>query len=544
MKNIVTKTIEFLSGIKMILTVSTLQNCMFRLHKEQLPEGYTYDTVYHMIYNLLEGKPKLQISFLEKIVIPYINSNEYLTKQQLLKKEQKVLIKLCRNYYDLVNTNNSSFFKLKDGKSYIETVTNDILTSTYLENLMIQLAKTEKIADEKIDYALDLFDFYDLLDYFVENLNQKRKQHQLSKEKKEQAEKLKTSRKHSKSKTEEVLDNAHRIIVCRQIKEIISGSIQNNEIHKNGIKIALRYNLLDFYLEELQKEKEKILIKQKKLEAPPKKPKEEKIASQKQRLSEICQLEWKNVIFYDGRYVFAPKSKIKKFRIQPLIIKEPVSQECFNYIKEYFGIKLPIINYQYDLDTGKIQIHDSIRLHNAIWMIKEEYKLAKIEKRNIKTGISMNLDSVPFHIAMSKAKQMTPFDFRKYKSKFIDFLVSKQIADACIVPMTEAFVHNNSSYTEAAFIFTINAAQDTLTVVIENVNPDRSTILFEVLKAQYMEALKAIYSFMQGPSINKRSEIREKSIVFTKYGVVRYCSINHEWLDGWKRDVLKYNRNW
>lgn len=483
-----------------------------------------------MIYNLLEEKPELQYFFIKKTVIPYIINNSYLSNQKSLRKDQKVLIKLCNNYYDLEEKNGLYSFKEKNETKNIKKEETGF-TMNHLDSLLTKLTQKSVLDEKYFDKVFYLYCSCGLMDYFIENLNKKRKKI--------------LSYNQTENEKQPKSESIRKEAVYKIVRDIVLGGIEDREVHQKAIKMALRFNLLDYYWEEYRKAKEEYIEKQylnEKFINIPQKERRDKIQTPKQQMSDIYQLEWKNVVFYDGRYVFAPKSSIRKFRIQPLIMKDSSSLECFNYIKEYFAIKLPIIRYQYNLETGKITILDSIKLNNAIWMIKEEYKLAKIEKRDIKTGMSMVLDSVPFQIAISKAKQMTSFDFRKYKSKFIDYLVSKQITDACIVPMTEAFVHSNTNYTEVAFIFTINATKDTLTIVVENVNPDRSTILFEVLKVRYMEALKAIYSFMQGSTVNKRSEIREKCIVLTKYGVIRYCSINHEWLERWKRDILKYNR--
>jgi hypothetical protein len=56
-----------------------------------------------------------------------------------------------------------------------------------------------------------------------------------------------------------------------------------------------------------------------------------------------------------------------------------------------------------------------------------------------------------------------------------------------------------------------------------------------------MEALKAIHSFMQSSTVNKRSELRAKNIALTKYGILRYRSINHENFESWKREIIRHS---
>jgi hypothetical protein len=75
--------------------------------------------------------------------------------------------------------------------------------------------------------------------------------------------------------------------------------------------------------------------------------------------------------------------------------------------------------------------------------------------------------------------------------------------------------------------------------VHENVNPDRSTLLFIVKKESYEISIRYIYDFLQGTDINKRSGIREKSIICFG-GIVYYDAIDHDEINTWKKAIEWY----
>lgn len=94
--------------------------------------------------------------------------------------------------------------------------------------------------------------------------------------------------------------------------------------------------------------------------------------------------------------------------------------------------------------------------------------------------------------------------------------------------------------TEYAFIFSIQCKSGDILIVHENVNPDRSTLLFIVKPENYDKAIRAIYDFLQSAEINKRSSLRDRDIELGESGIVRYRSINHDYIFSWKRVLSSY----
>ena len=145
-----------------------------------------------------------------------------------------------------------------------------------------------------------------------------------------------------------------------------------------------------------------------------------------------------------------------------------------------------------------------------------------------------------FESALSKAAAMKPEDFKKYKSKFIDFLVEQQMDEYKVVPVSENVSHSRSSYEEASFIFTAKSWDGRVFIIIENVNPDRSTLLFKVELDMYMTALHAIFDYIQSDVINKRSAIRDGDIDFGNIGILAYWTFNHDSYIDWMYRLKSY----
>ena len=91
-------------------------------------------------------------------------------------------------------------------------------------------------------------------------------------------------------------------------------------------------------------------------------------------------------------------------------------------------------------------------------------------------------------------------------------------------------------------MFSIECKSGDILIVYENVNPDRSTLLFIVKRESYDQCIRAIYNFLQSAEINKRSSLRDKELDIGVSGIERYRSINHDFLYTWKRVINNYRQ--
>lgn len=249
-------------------------------------------------------------------------------------------------------------------------------------------------------------------------------------------------------------------------------------------------------------------------------------------------LDWNCVKFKkDYIVVFPPDNPSINFK--PKAVSAPGSIESFNYLNDYFNDRLSPVHCS--VKGMEIDVYDTIRLNEAI------QKFTTVAKqRGITTSGTIKIKKISpqkmsFDQALSKAQQMTLEDFKKYKSKFIDFLVSQQSPNQKVIPCVEKLAHSNSETTEYAFMFALQCKSDNMLVVHENVNPDRSTLLFVIPKdkEQFNKSIRYIYDFLQSAEINKRSGIREGSLRCNA-NVIDYKSINHDNYCSWHKAIEWY----
>ena len=201
---------------------------------------------------------------------------------------------------------------------------------------------------------------------------------------------------------------------------------------------------------------------------------------------------------------------------------------------------MELLQHLKDIVGQSLTVVDTINFDSAIqqFSVAARQGLIKTSGR----GVSIGAGPMPmsFSQAMSKAKQMTPEEFHKYKSEYIDFLVTQQSKNYKVIPCVERLAHSNSDITEAAFMFSIECRSGKVLVVYENVNPDRSTLLFMVEEENFDKSIREIYNFLQSPEINKRSSLRDRSVEIDHNGIVSNRSINHDDLYSWKSTITYY----
>ena len=247
-------------------------------------------------------------------------------------------------------------------------------------------------------------------------------------------------------------------------------------------------------------------------------------------------LDWKCVKFMDGYFVVSPPWG-GEVTFKPYAHPCPEAMESFNYLKDYLNERLSPVHCT--VEATKLNIFDTIRLNEAIQKFAKASKQQAIKTSGESLAPKVIMSQVSFDKALSKAKLMSVEDFREYKSKYIDFLVEKQSKSYKIIPCVERLAHMDSDTTEYAFMFTLKCKSGDILIVHENVNPDRSTLIFVIDGSLYDDTIRDIYNFLQGAEINKRSSIREGNLRYTT-GVLNYKSINHDDIYSWKYSIERF----
>ena len=246
-------------------------------------------------------------------------------------------------------------------------------------------------------------------------------------------------------------------------------------------------------------------------------------------------LDWDCVEFKQNHIVVTPP-KDKSVQFNTTTIHTPNSIEAFNYLKDYLKERLSPIHCT--IKGKSLEIFDQIRFNEALRLFIKSYK---------QNGISIGSQSRPhsnrqnsFDNALAQSNKMTEEEFFKYKSEYINYLVGIQSKKHKIIPCVESLSHTTGDTYEYAFIFTAQCKNGDFLIVHENVNPARSTILFVVKKNGYDDSIRLIYDFLHSAEINKRSNIREKNLKIDNPNIVKYASIDHNFISEWKAYLLYY----
>ncbi|MBR1498046.1 MAG: hypothetical protein IJ615_00195 [Bacteroidaceae bacterium] len=248
-------------------------------------------------------------------------------------------------------------------------------------------------------------------------------------------------------------------------------------------------------------------------------------------------LDWKCVKFKNGYFVVVPPvDESVKFR--PQAFSKPGVIESYNYLKEYLKDRLAPVRCS--VEEMKLTICDTIRLDDAITKFATASKQRAIKTATTKGNVRIAPQQISFKQALSKALKMTEAEFEKYKSEYINYLVKLQSKKYKVIPCVERLSHANNDMNEYAFMFSIECQSGNVLIVHENVNPDRSTLLFWVKETTYNKAIREIYDFLQSAEINKRSNLRGGNIDISNAGILKYKSINHDDIWTWKRMISIY----
>lgn len=250
-------------------------------------------------------------------------------------------------------------------------------------------------------------------------------------------------------------------------------------------------------------------------------------------------LDWNCVMFKRGSVVIYSRSDLP-VKFKPETVNVPKAIESFNYLRKYLNERLPPVRCS--IVGMKLTVIDNINFNSAILQFAAASRQGVIKTSGMSSHRGYAPAPMSFQQALSKAKQMAPEDFKKYKSKYIDYLVTEQSKNFKVIPCVERLAHTTGDNTEYAFIFSIECRSKDVLIVHENVNPDRSTLLFIIKHENYEKSIRAIYDFLQSAEINKRSSLRDKSIEIENAGILNYRSINHDDLYSWKQTISTYKR--
>ena len=244
-------------------------------------------------------------------------------------------------------------------------------------------------------------------------------------------------------------------------------------------------------------------------------------------------LDWQNVEFKKDSIVIYPSPyNIVKFKPKEISLKG--SRQVFNFLKKNFYDKIPeVYCVAYKM---QVEVISEMELEMAILYISELYK-DYIARKGV-------IGCMNFEECYEVGLNIDSNYLKKYDSRYLDCLIELQSDNYRVIPLKEYFVYRDGGYLlEEAFMFTreMKKSPDHLMVIIENVNPDRATLIFTINKNNYMKTINMIYDYMVGRDYNKRSLLRihaEKQI--DNKDIVDFKANNHDYYYSWKRRLGRF----
>ncbi len=206
-------------------------------------------------------------------------------------------------------------------------------------------------------------------------------------------------------------------------------------------------------------------------------------------------------------------------------IKFDRSKSAFEIISSYMKKKLP---YVY-VEAKKNRI---IRIHHPELMD---------EVINILDIISSSPEMLITPKKRYQFTQMTDHELRKeikrFKSAYLDYLIDVQLDTFRLIYCIERKCHYNAKESiEDSFIFTIKHRKRII-VVLENIDINRSTIVFYIKPLHYDRAISKIHDYFASNIINKRLLIVNNDIRFKNSGITKLKRILHTDFNSWKNKI-------
>lgn len=233
---------------------------------------------------------------------------------------------------------------------------------------------------------------------------------------------------------------------------------------------------------------------------------------------EVC---WSKVHFFDGRVTIDTPIPGK-----PIVLTNQNVRKSYEQIRNLLLLKLPPISIIKD-KWGRYQLKDTIQWQLAIQMLQKRYNADNIValKPKVYQSFKLTMDSA------TQDQDMILKHLQQRKQTYINYLIKQHaLLDYKIIPAKESLAHSSAtnSTEEDAFIFTIPSKRyGCVTVVYENCNIARTSIVLTVKKETYIDSVKWLYNFMGDEKEKNKRERLRAALHIGNRGIISFNSINH-----------------
>lgn len=240
-------------------------------------------------------------------------------------------------------------------------------------------------------------------------------------------------------------------------------------------------------------------------------------------------LSWNRVEFYNGFYlIYHPSFPTGAHNRGPLKIDDPKCRKIFGDIKGYFLKKLAPLHVE--AKNGKIvNLLNKTTLDSCISVL-EHHVLGDLTER-IKQPITPQIEKKI--ITKAEAHVM----IKGQKSRYLDFLCSRQLDEYNVVCCIENRVNTNGTTVEYSFIFTIKETLSLVYLAFENSNDSRCTYIFTIPRHKWQDSVDRIYEFFASNVVNKRQALSQRIADLRLPGNYEYIRILHTDYSKWTQRI-------
>lgn len=245
-------------------------------------------------------------------------------------------------------------------------------------------------------------------------------------------------------------------------------------------------------------------------------------------------LSWNNVSFYNGCYfIYHPSFPNGGAGHEPYRVEDPNSRSSFNDIQTLFLKKLPPILVK--SVNGKIKrVKNRANLSSCISIMEHKILAPQASSRQNAVFKKKAQKLVSKLDAKSIVKEL--------KSRYLDYLCSRQLDDYKVVCCIENRVNSNLIVgCEYSFIFTIKETHNVVYLAFENATDSRCTYIFPTLKSKWQESIDKLYEFFASNEINKRQALSQRIANLTLPGNYAYIRVMHTNYLNWCESIKYCN---
>lgn len=240
----------------------------------------------------------------------------------------------------------------------------------------------------------------------------------------------------------------------------------------------------------------------------------------------VLHVSWHHVTFMDGKLkisLFLEENK----ELSELYIICPASFASYNKLKSYFIEKVPPI---------QILVQNNKCVKNLFDF--EKYIETIVGNENKNSPDIIMKDKTLFDIKTYTRGQFSS-SHQNIKSKYIQVLCELQSDNYKIFQCFEKTT-SYSQKAECVFIFTLDFMEfsNSISIILENINPSRSTLVFWVKRDLYPRGLEIIIDFMASLLNKKRSRIIFNEFKFNDESIVAYKRIVHSSFNKWYLSLI------